>query len=273
MTDYGHMTPQEARLLFRNGLVRPTSGMCYGYFQGHIKVIPKKYAFDFLLFCQRNPRAEPVLEVLEAGIYETKILAHKADIRKDLPRYRVYENGNLKEIVTDVTSFWRDDLVTFLMGGSITWEGSLIKAGIPIRHIEENVSVPTYMTNISAIPSGPFSGKIFVSMRPIKRNMVPIAIQITARMPYAHGAPIWIGDPKGIGIMDIMKPNFGGPVSIRDNEVPVFWACGDTSFIAAQNAKTEFTITHDSGHVFIGDIREENLPYLFTPGYVFEDKS
>jgi uncharacterized protein YcsI (UPF0317 family) len=267
MTDYSKMLPKEARLLFRNGLVRPTSGMCYGYMQISMKAVPRKYAFDFLLYCVRNPVAEPVLEVLEPGVYETKILADRADLRTDLPRYRVFENGRVKEVVTDIKSYWRDDLVTFLMGGSITFEGSLIKAGIPMRHIEENVAVPMYVTNIMTNPAGPFWGGLAVSMRPIRRKLLPRAVEITAKVPRAHGAPVWIGDPKGIGIADINKPDFGGKVTIKDDEVPVFWACGITTFIAAQNAEIEFMLAQDPGYVFIGDIPEEQSVYINTPGF------
>ena len=209
MTDYGSMLPREARLLFRDGLDRPSSGMCYGYLQASMKAIPKKYAFDFLLFCQRNPLPAPVLEVLEPGVYQTSILADKADIRTDIPRYNVFENGKLKETVTDIKSYWRDDLVTFIMGGSITFEGSLMKAGIPVRHIEENVAVPMYLTNIMTTPAGPFQGGVVVSMRPIRGNNVARAAEITSKLRYAHGAPIWVGNPKEIGIKDIHKPDWG----------------------------------------------------------------
>jgi uncharacterized protein YcsI (UPF0317 family) len=266
--DYRNMLPKEARLLFRQGLVRPTSGMCYGYMQISMKAVPRKYAFDFLLFCQRNPVPEPVLEVLEPGAYETKILADKADVRTDIPRYRIFENGEVKDVVTDIISYWRDDLVTFLMGGSITFEGSLIKAGIPMRHVEQNVRVPMYITNIMTNPAGPFWGGVVVSMRPIRRSKLPRAVEITTKIPNAHGAPIWIGDPIKIGILDIDKPDFGDPVTIREDEVPVFWACGNTSLVAAQNAKIEFMLTHDPGLVFIGDIREEDAAYLNTPGFI-----
>jgi len=227
-----------------------------------MKAIPQKYAFDFLLFCQRNPVPEPVLEVLEPGAYETRILADKADIRTDIPRYNVYEHGKLKEIVIDVKSYWRDDLVTFLMGGSITFEGSLIKAGIPMRHIEEKVAVSMYVTNIMTNPSGPFWGGVVVSKRPIKRSKLARGVEITAKLPNAHGAPIWIGDPKEIGIKDIHKPDFGDPVSIKEDEIPVFWACGVTPQAVAMASKPEIMITHSAGHMFISDIRDEELAAL-----------
>jgi uncharacterized protein YcsI (UPF0317 family) len=269
--DLENLTPREVRSLFRAGeLVRPTSGLCPGYLQVSMKALPQKYAFDFLLYCQRNPVPEPVLEVLEPGCYLTKILADEADVRTDIPRYRVFHDGKVKDIVTNVIDYWRDDLVTFLMGGSITFEGSLLKAGIPVRHIEEGVRVPMYITNLMTHPAGPFYGGVVVSMRPIPGPLLVKAVQITSKVPLAHGAPIWIGDPAAIGIRDVHKPDFGDPVTIRKGEVPVFWACGNTSLVAAENARVEFMITHDPGLVFISDIPEDQTAYLNTPWHVHE---
>src|SRR6185436_7800810 len=178
--DYGSITPAQARLLFRNGLVRQTSGMCYGYLQLSMKMIPAKYAFDFLLWCQRNPVPQPVVEVLEPGVHSPKVLATGADVRTDCPRYRVWRQGKVVESPTDIVKFWRDDMVTFFIGGSFTFEGTLIKAGIPMRHNEENVPIPIYVTNVMTHPAGRFHGPIAVTMRPIKRGMLARAIEVTS---------------------------------------------------------------------------------------------
>jgi uncharacterized protein YcsI (UPF0317 family) len=269
--NFEDLSPKEVRARFRTGeLVIPTSGLCYGYLQGSMKALPQKYAFDFLLYCQRNPTPEPVLEVLDPGCYLTKILADDADLRTDIPRYRIFEHGEVKKVVTDATDYWRDDLVTFLMGGSITFEGHLINAGIPVRHIEEGVRVPMYITNVMTHPTGPFHGGVVVSMRPIPQEKLIKTIQITSSLPLAHGAPIWAGDPSQIGIADLDKPDFGDPVKINKGEIPVFWACGNTSLVAARNAKVEFMITHDPGIVFISDIREEEVQFLNTPWRVHQ---
>lgn len=271
MKNIKDLSPKEVRALFRTGeLVRPTIGLCDGYLQTSMKALPKKYAFDFLLYCQRNPTPEPVLEVLEPGSYLTKILADGADVRTDLPRYRVYENGKVKEVVTNVIDYWRDDLVTFIMGGSITWEGHLIKAGIPVRHVEEGLNGSMFITNIITHPAGPFHGGVGVSMRPIPQDKVGKATQITSKIPLAHGAPLWVGDPTPIGIKDLAKPDFGDPVTIKKGEVPVFWACGITSLVAAMNAKVEFMITMDPGYVFITDVLEEEVEFINTPWHVHE---
>jgi len=263
--DYGSITPAQARLLFRNGLVRQTSGMCYGHLQLSMKMIPAKYAFDFLLYCQRNPVPEPVVEVLEPGVYTPKILATGADVRTDCPRYRVWKNGKVAETVNEITKFWRDDMVTFFIGGSFTFESALMKAGIPMRHNDENVPIPIYVTNVMTNPAGPFWGPIACTMRPIKRSMLPRAIEVTARIPNAHGSPMWVGDPAGIGIVDIDKPDFGKRVTINKDEVPVFWACGVTANMAIQNANLDFVLTQEPNHVFISDVREEDVGFLNTP--------
>lgn len=271
MENIEDLSPKEVRALFRKGeLVRPTSGLCNGYLQVSMKALPRKYAFDFLLFCQRNPTTEPVLEVLEPGCSVTMVLADGADVRTDIPRYRIFEHGEVKEVVIDAVDYWRDDLVTFFMGGSITFEGRLRKAGIPVRHVEEGVSVPMFLTTIMAHSAGPFHTGLVVTMRPIPQDKVLEAIRISSNVPLAHGAPIWIGDPPHIGIKDINKPDFGDPVTIKKGEIPVFWACGLTSAIAARNAKVDFMITSDYGLVFITDIPEEEVESLNTPWRIHE---
>jgi uncharacterized protein YcsI (UPF0317 family) len=263
--NYGSLLPREARRLFREGLVRHTSGMCDGYLQVSVKMIPQRHAFDFLLFCQRNPAPLPALEVLEPGVYEPRVLATGADVRTDCPRYRVWKDGKVAATPTDLKDFWRDDIVTFFLGGSFTFELTLMKAGIPMRHIEENVPCPIYITNVMTNPAGPFSGPIAVTMRPIARAMLPRAVEVTARIPNAHGSPLWIGDPDAIGIADIDQPDFGKRVTIKPGEVPVFWPCGVTATLAIQNAKLDYVLTQEPNHVFIGDLREEDTAFLNLP--------
>jgi uncharacterized protein YcsI (UPF0317 family) len=263
--DYSRLTPREARQLFRNGFVRQTSGMCDGYLQVSMKMIPQRHAFDFLLFCQRNPAPLPVLEVLEAGVHEPKLLASGADVRTDCPRYRVWKNGEVAASPTDIREYWRDDLVTFFLGGSFTFERTLVRAGIPMRHNEENVPCPIYVTNVMTNPAGPFHGPIAVTMRPIARSMLPRAVEVTSRIPNAHGSPLWIGDPPAIGIGDIDKPDFGKRVTIRDDEVPVFWSCGVTATLAIRNAELDYTLTQEPNHVFISDVCEEDTGFLNLP--------
>ena len=212
-----------------------------------------------MLFATRNPKSCPLLEVGDVGARDLKYIAHGADIAKDLPRYRVYKNGILEGEFTDVEKFWRNDLVTFLIGCSFSFEASLLEAGVPVRHIEENKNVPMYITDIDCVPAGMFSGKMVVSMRPMSREFVIKSVTVTADMPRVHGAPIHIGDPKEIGIKDINRPDFGDSVTIKKGETPVFWCCGVTPQSVVMNSKPPFVITHAPGHMFITDIKNSDL--------------
>lgn len=191
-----------------------------------------------------------------------RLTAPGADIRTDIPRYRIYRKGELTDEVTDISSFWRDDLVAFLLGCSFSFEAPMIEAGLEVRHITDHHNVPMYKTNIECVPAGVFHGPMVVSMRPMKPADAIRAVQITTRMPFVHGAPIHIGDPEAIGIHDIDKPDFGEPSEIRPGEVPVFWACGVTPQAVAMAVKPEFMITHAPGHMFITDIPNASLAIM-----------
>ena len=256
-------SPGELRELIRKGeLVRPTSGMAPGHVQTNLAILPRDVAFDFLLFCQRNPRPCPLLEVVEFGSTEPRQMAPGADLRFDVPQYRVYEYGELIAEVQYLQDFWRDDLVSFLLGCSFSFEAAMIRAGISIRHIDAGTNVPMYITDIQTTPAGVFSGPMVVSMRPVPRQKVVRAVQVTSRFPGVHGAPVHIGEPEAIGIRDIAKPDLGDPVEIREGEVPLFWACGVTPQTVAMNSKPPLMITHAPGYMFITDIRDEDLAVL-----------
>ncbi|XME01380.1 putative hydro-lyase [Lachnospiraceae bacterium C1.1] len=260
--NYEDMKPSEVRKLIRSEeITGQTSGMCAGYAQANLVILPKKYAYDFLLFTQRNPRSCPLLEVSDTGSRSLSFLAEDADIAKDIPKYRIYENGELKEEMTDVSGIWRDDLVSFLIGCSFSFESELLEADVPVRQIEMNCNVPMYNTNIKCSPAGVFSGNMVVSMRPIPHELVVKAAEITAAMPRVHGAPVHIGYPEAIGIKDINKVDYGDSVEIRDGEVPVFWPCGVTPQAVVMNSKPDFCITHAPGHMFITDVKNVNLKY------------
>jgi uncharacterized protein YcsI (UPF0317 family) len=238
-----------------------TAGLAPGYAQANLVMLPKDSALDFLIFCQRNPKACPVLDVLEAGRFAPNI-APGCDLRTDLPKYRVFHNGAMLDEVKELGSYWRDDLVSFLLGCSFTFESRLIAAGFSMRHIEQDSVIPVYETNIACKPAGPFFGPMVVSMRPIPAKRVAEAVQITARLPRAHGAPIHVGAPAAIGIRDINKPDWGKPVEIKDDEAPVFWACGVTSQAVARASLPPFMITHAPGHMFITDLLDAELTEL-----------
>ncbi len=254
------MTPSEARMKIRNGeITTQTSGMCNGYAQANLCILPKKYAYDFLLFASRNPTSCPILEVLDEGSRYTRYMADHADIATDIPKYRIYQNGVLTEEVTDISAYWQDDFVSFLIGCSFSFEGELLDAEVPIRHIEQGRNVPMFLTNIPCEPAGIFHGNMVVSMRPIPYGQVVRAVTATAAMPKVHGAPVHIGDPALIGIADITKPDFGDSVEIHEGDVPVFWPCGVTPQAAIMAAKPELAITHAPGHMFLTDVRNSVL--------------
>ena len=256
------MIPAKVRELIREGKITgPTAGMCAGYAQANLAVMPKDLAYDFLLFTQRNPKSCPILEVSDVGSRELKYIAKGADIARDIPKYRVYEKGVLTGEYTDVSDFWREDLVSFLIGCSFSFEADLLDNGVPVRHIEEGRNVPMFMTNIPCVPAGVFHGNMVVSMRPMPYDQIVKSVLVTGDMPKVHGAPIHIGDPSVIGIKDVMKPDFGDSVTINPGEVPVFWPCGVTPQSVVMNVKPEFVITHAPGHMLITDVKNSSLKY------------
>jgi len=256
-------SPAEIRQLIRNDeLVRPTSGLALGHVQANLAILPRDLAFDFLLFCQRNPRPCPLLEVVEAGEVEPRQFAPDADLRTDVSLYRLYEYGEMVSEVADISEFWRDDLVSFLLGCSFSFESALMNAGVSLRHVERGSNVSMYISNIATQPAGVFSGPMVVSMRPIRHDLVVRAVQVTSRFPAVHGAPIHIGDPEAIGIEDISRPDLGDPTEFEEGEVPEFWACGVTPQAVAMNSKPSLMITHSPGHMFITDKRDEDLAVL-----------
>jgi len=238
---------------------QPTSGIALGYVQANLVVLPKEHAFDFLLFCQRNPKPCPLLEVTDPGQAEPNAVAPGADLRTDLPRYAVYVNGELTETPKDIARWWRQDMVAFLLGCSFTFEAALLKAGLPVRHIEQGVNVPMFKTNIPNKKAGIFQSRLVVSMRPFPPDLVDKASALSGTMPQAHGAPVHIGNPSAIGITDVQRPDFGEPVEVKPGEVPVFWACGVTPQVAIMEAKPRIALTHLPGHMFLTDLREADL--------------
>lgn len=255
--------PRDIRERIRRGeWTKPTSGLATSYAQANLAILDRRYAFEFLLFCVRNPKPCPILEVLEPGVVEPSLTAPGADIRSDVPLYRIWKHGVLQEEATDISAHWNPDLVTFLLGCSFSFEGALLGAGIPIRNIEENKNVSMYVTNRSCLPSGPFSAPLVVSMRPIPDHLVVRAVQITSRYASVHGAPVHIGDGRSLGIEDLDRPDFGDAVTIGPGETPVFWPCGVTSTLAVLSAGLDMCITHSPGHMFITDILNESLAVI-----------
>jgi uncharacterized protein YcsI (UPF0317 family) len=260
MTDLTRASGSAVRDACRTGsLAGPTPGLALGFVQANLVILPREHAFDFLLFCQRNPKPCPLLDVTEPGDPEPKAVAPGADLRTDLPAYRVWRNGKLVEERSDIRPLWRDDLVSFVIGCSFTFESALLAAGLPVRHIEQGRNVPMYDTNRACRPAGRFRGPLVVSMRPMTPEQAVAATRVCARFPRAHGVPVHFGDPAGIGIADLSRPNYGDAVDVRSGEVPVFWACGVTPQAALMRAQLPVAITHKPGHMFLTDLKDADL--------------
>ena len=252
---------ERARIRSRD-LSGPTAGLAPGNVQANLVILPQALAHDFLRFAQANPKPGPVLAVSEPGNPRLPSLGEDLDIRTDLPRYRVWRHGELVEEPTDVNHVWRDDLVSFAIGCSFSFEQALIEDGIEVRHITCGRNVPMYRTSIPCVPAGVFHGPLVVSMRPLKPADAIRAVQITSRFPSVHGAPVHLGMPEQIGIKDIAQPDYGDAVPVGPDELPVFWACGVTPQAAIAAVKPEFCITHAPGAMLITDLRNTKLAAL-----------
>lgn len=237
-------------------------GFCVGYAKANVVILPKSLSDDFLLFCTRNPKACPLLEVGDVGFPHLSKIAPDADIRTDLPKYRVFRSGFEPTVVTDIESFWRDDLVTFALGCSDIFDQKLIEYGITVQYLEHNKIVPMYETSIPCQPSGVFKGPLVVSMRPIKGSDISRAVLLSARFPVAHGTPVHIGDPSAIGIEKLERVDYGDPPEMEPGDVPVFWACAVTPQAVALRSNPELMITHMPGHMLITDVPIQALSTL-----------
>jgi uncharacterized protein YcsI (UPF0317 family) len=256
-------TGKRVRLACRvEGFCGHTSGLADGFAQANLVVLPAEFAHDFREFCRRNPKPCPLLDVTDPGNPVPSRLAADADLRTDLPLYRIWKNGELAGEVTDLVDVWRDDFVSFMIGCSFTFEAALLRAGLAVRHVEALGNVPMYRTNRPCESAGPFHGPLVVSMRPFKPADAIRAVQITSRYPAVHGAPVHIGLPTDLGIADLAKPDYGDAVRIAADELPVFWACGVTPQAVLTAARLPLAITHSPGCMFVTDVRDESLAVL-----------
>ncbi|QIR07522.1 putative hydro-lyase [Salinivibrio costicola] len=245
-----------------NAYTGSTSGLAPGYLQANLVILPADWANDFLLFCQRNPVACPLIGVTEPGCPFLNDIGADIDISRHAPEYHVFYNGQFDTSVADLSEHWRDDLVAFVLGCSFSFEDALVQSGLTVRNIEQGRNVSMYDTQIACQPAGRFSGNLVVSMRPFTSQDAIRAIQITSRYPKAHGAPVHFGTPAAIGISDINTPNYGDAVDIFDGEVPVFWACGVTPQNVIRHSKPPICITHAPGKMLITNLLNNALSVL-----------
>ena len=249
-------SPAAWRARFRAGEVRQTAALCPGFAQANMAFIPAAQADDFEAFLRANPSACPLLARGEAGNPALAALGD-IDLRHDLPLYRLFREGASAGRVTDLADHWRDDLVPFAIGCSLSFEADLVAAGVSLRCHAPGLSCSAFDTGIANRPAGPFGGTLVVTMRAIAEAQVPLAIRVTEGHPAAHGAPVHVGDPAAIGV-DLGQPIDGlGLTDLQPGEVPVFWACGVTMERAIASARLPFAITHAPGHMLITDRRAE----------------
>lgn len=257
------LSPAALRRAIRAGeFTGNTSGYCPGFVQCNLTILPADWAGDFLRFCHANPKPCPLVATSNSPGDTGLPLLGDIDIRTDVPSYRVFRDGELCEEVHDISALWREDLVVFALGCSFSFEEALLADGLEVRNVSEGVNVPMYRTDIDCTPAGPFSGKMVVSMRPFRAAQAIRAVQICTRFPSVHGAPVHLGDPGLIGIDDLARPDYGQAVSIGDDELPVFWACGVTPQVALEAARPPFAITHSPGHMLVTDLRNSQLAVL-----------
>ena len=252
------MSPNQFRDIVRKGeYIGSTAEVCRGYAMANLAIVPKEYAFEFLLFCNRNPRPCPILDVTDPGSPHPPLLAPDADLRTDLPKYRVYENGQLIEEPTDIIKYWRDDLVAFLLGCSGSFDWVLQAANIQYRLIG------VYKTNIRCYPSGRFFGPMAVTCRLMRGSKEAVrAIQISSRHLIMHGPPVHIGNPEAIGIDNLYRPYVFFSKTIEPqtaDEIAMFWGCGVTAETIAIESKVPFMITHYPANMFITNRLSEEL--------------
>lgn len=257
-------SPSRVRAAIRSGDYRAhTAGLGDGHLQTNVVILPESHALDFMRYCQRNPKPCPLVGVSDTGDPIMRTLGGDIDIRTDVPAYNIYRDGKLERSVDDLTALWRDDLVAFALGCSFTFERAVIAAGIPLWHVGHDRTVPMFRTSIDTVAAGPFSGKMVVSMRSIPARQIETVTEISRRFPLAHGAPVHVGDPAGIGIADVTRPDWGDAAPVGTGEVPVFWACGVTPQVALEAARAPLCITHKPGHMLITDVPEDaDVPIL-----------
>lgn len=262
-TDLAGRSARDVRRAIRFGLHDgQTSGLALGHVQGNLVVLPREAAADFLRFCQRNPKPCPVIGVSEPGDPRIPALGEDLDLRTDVARYRIWRDGALAEECADLIALWRQDLVAFVLGCSFSFEEALLRDGLEVRNVSCGVNVPMFRTSIACAPAGPFAGPLVVTMRPFRAADAIRAVQITSRFPSVHGAPVHIGRPDLIGIADLSRPDYGDPVPVAPDELPVFWACGVTPQAALEAARLPFAITHAPGCMVVTDLKNSHLAVL-----------
>lgn len=252
---------RDVRMAIREGRWRGTThGLAQGHVQANLAILPEAYALDFMRFCHRNPKPCPLLDVTDTGDPEFRQIAPGSDVRTDLSRYSVYRDGALSGEVDDLRDLWRDDLVAFAMGCSLSFDTVMLRNGLDVKHLEKpGGRIAVYTSGIDCTAAGPFAGPMVVSLRPVPNDQVDRVIEITRRYPATHGGPVHVGDPAEIGITDVGAVDWGLPPQIGPQDTCMFWGCGVTPQAVAIAAKLPLMITHTAGHMFLADLTLEDI--------------
>jgi uncharacterized protein YcsI (UPF0317 family) len=259
LTEAQRNDPRALRRLIRaGGFPHPTAGLAPGYVQCNLAILPAADAADFAAYCAANPQVAPVLATSEPGDPHLPALGDDLDLRTDLGSYQVFRDGQA-QAAPDVSDAWRQDLVAFAFGCSFSFEEALLREGVALRYLDRGDREALYLSDLETVASGPFAGRIILSMRPLRPADAIRAIGVTATYPGVHGEPLHIGLPEAIGV-DLDKPfDTLGTTRVLEDELPVFWACGVTPQLAIRDARLPFAITHTSAHMLITDLCLEDM--------------
>lgn len=254
--ELGRATPSAVRAAIRaRAWTGTTKRMALGFHQANVTIVRARHAFDFMRFCQRNPRAFPLLDVTDPGSPHPGLAAPGADIRRDTPAYCVYRDGVLADRVEDLSSLWGDDHVAFLTGCNLSLDQVMLDAGVPFPHLIRDDAFPAqYRSGLATRPAGVFHGPLVVTYRPVPVALVQKVLELTSAYPLCHGGPVHLGDPGLIGIGDLAACDWGRAPEPEPDTIPAFWACGITAQAAALAAGIPEMITHAPGHLFITDL-------------------
>lgn len=247
-------TGSEVRQTCRSNAYRgPTGLFAAGFVQANLVAVPQEYSAEFLKFCRLNQAACPLLEVTTPGDTGLTRLADGVDLRTDLPEYRVWRDG-VSSLRREVKTEWRDNLVSFLIGCSFSFDWALDAAGIEVEHRVRGARSAVYRTNQRCHAVGRFRGPLLVSTRVVRAADVASVVELTRHYPLAHGAPVHAGAPEQLGIGDLRSPFEGDAPEVSRGSVPLFWACGVTTHAVLEESRIPFAITHRAGCMLVSDV-------------------
>ncbi|PZW50993.1 uncharacterized protein YcsI (UPF0317 family) [Humitalea rosea] len=254
----GHESGAMVRAAARAGWDGLTLGRARGFVQVNLFVLPEAVADEFAAFCAANPHSCPLVARGRAGDPTLPMLGSGIDVRTDVPSYLSHVPGERAHRLPDLKRNWQADLVPFAVGCWFGAEAALLNAGIRVRDAELGVQGALFRSDRKAVTVGRFAGPLVVSMRPFRIADIPRVIDITARLPRCHGAPLHRGDPAVLGIEAPCNPDWGEPMPLEPGEDWLYWGCGLTALTALEAAGVPFA-SHAPGAMLVTDLTEECL--------------